>query len=141
MIITRRFFSVRSFLVLVLALILSVATYGFAANNTVANSSAGDGIGTVSGYSVSVVSYTLNSTDPSQIDGVSVEMTLAASQVAPKTVAVQFVDVANVPLGGWYNCTAGTTAATNPGYNCTIAASATKATVKPATQIRVVAAQ
>jgi hypothetical protein len=137
MIITRRFFSVRSFLVLALALILSVATYGFAANNTVGDSSAGDGTGTVSGYTVTVVSYQLNATNPSEIDGVTVSIPVSGTQVAPKTVAVQFQDASTAsptPLGGWYSCTAATAT-----YNCT--ASGAKATVKPTAQLRVVAAQ
>lgn len=136
MFITRRFFSFRSFLVLALALILSVAAYGFAADNTVGGSSAGDGVGTVSGYTVSVVSYALNATDPTQIDGVTVSMTLAAGQVAPKTVAIQFQDTSTTPatvLGGWYTCTG------SGSYSCT--ASGVKAMVKPTSQIRVVAAQ
>ncbi len=57
--------------VIVLALILSVTTYAFAAANVVPDSHAGDGQGTVSGYTVSAINYTLDSTNPSNISQLS----------------------------------------------------------------------
>ncbi len=134
MIITRRFFSVRTFLVLALALILSVATYGFAANNTVDASSAGDGSAAVSGYTVSNVKYVLDTAEPGLIDSVTFSITLAAGQTVPGTVKVQFQDASAVGVAPWYTCTG-----TSPNYTCT--AGASKAPVKTTTNLRVVAAQ
>ena len=56
----------RSFGMLVIALILAASIYGFAAANTVPGTSAGDGSGAISGYTVSNIVYGLNSDgDPS----------------------------------------------------------------------------
>ena len=85
-------------------LLLVVISYGFAAGNTVGPSSAGDGAGTVSGYTISNITYTLDSSNPTDIDGVSFTLSGAA---AAGTVYVEM----NSNLGTWFSCTmAGTTA-------------------------------
>jgi len=64
-----------------LALILAAAVYGFAAANTVPDTYAGDGSGTILGYTVSNVAYTLNGDgNPSDIDLVSFTLSAAAGQ-------------------------------------------------------------
>jgi len=64
-----------------LALILAAAVYGFAAANTVPNTYAGDGSGTITGYTVSNVVYTLNSDgNPGDIDSVAFTLNAAATQ-------------------------------------------------------------
>lgn len=70
----------RTFAGVLLALVLAAAAYGFAAENKVPNSRAGDGWGTVSGYKVSNVKYTLAS-DPSQVAGVSFDLDGSATSV------------------------------------------------------------
>ena len=57
------------FVVVVIA-IISVAAYAFAAANTVPATKAGDGLGVVSGYTVTSVAYTLNATTPNTLDSV-----------------------------------------------------------------------
>ena len=64
---------------LVLALILSAATYGFAAANTVASGAAGEGSGGISGYAVTNVQYTLNPGDPTLFTNVSIDLGAAAN--------------------------------------------------------------
>lgn len=86
------------FVVLVIA-ILSVSAYAFAAANTVPATKAGDGLGVVSGYTVTSVVYTLNGTDPSKLDSVAFDVGAAASQVEVQLVAT---------TGSWYTCTLGT---------------------------------
>ena len=67
---------------LIALLILGTATYGFAAGNTIADAGmAGEGSNTVSGYTVTNVSYTLNGTDPNQLDAVSFTLDSSASSV------------------------------------------------------------
>ena len=61
----------RLIVVSVLALGIATAVYGYAATNTVPNSSAGSGSGTISGYTVTNVAYTLNSTTPTNLDQVT----------------------------------------------------------------------
>ncbi len=58
---------------LVLALLMAAA-YGFAAANTVDASAAGSGSQTISGYNVTDVAYTLNSTSPENLDAVSFKL-------------------------------------------------------------------
>lgn len=64
-----------------LALILAAAVYGFAAANTVPDTYAGDGSGTILGYTVSNVAYDLYTDGiPSDIDSVSFTLNAAAGQ-------------------------------------------------------------
>jgi hypothetical protein len=72
-----------------LMLILATAAYGFAASNTVPGTNAGDGSATISGYTVSAVHYTLNATNPANIDSVS--FTVAPAIPAGGTVEVKLV--------------------------------------------------
>jgi hypothetical protein len=81
--------------ILVIALILSVTTYAFAAANTVPATNAGDGSAAVSGYSITGVSYTLFSTDNSSIDKVN----FSISPVTATNVKIQLVT-----NGSWYPC-------------------------------------
>jgi hypothetical protein len=71
----------RSFGMIIIALILAASVYGFAASNTVPDTYAGDGSGTISGYTISNIVYTLNSdSDPSDIDAVAFTLNAAASE-------------------------------------------------------------
>jgi len=71
----------RSIGLMLLALILAAAVYGFAAANTVPDTYAGDGSGTVLGYTVSNIAYTLNSDgDPSDIDSLAFTLSASAGQ-------------------------------------------------------------
>ena len=64
---------------LVMAIILGAATYGFAESNTVTSGAAGEGSGTISGYTVTNVHYTLNSTTPTQFTSVSIDLGATAA--------------------------------------------------------------
>ncbi|RME88278.1 MAG: hypothetical protein D6770_07390 [Anaerolineae bacterium] len=81
-----RFFSYRTTTIVLVALILTAVIYGFAAANTVPESGAGDGSGTISGYTISNISYTLLSTDPGKISAVSFTVTPTAGAGAANTV-------------------------------------------------------
>ncbi|RJP51265.1 MAG: hypothetical protein C4557_08355 [Anaerolineaceae bacterium] len=110
------------FVLLIIAAV-SVAAYAFAAANTVPDTKAGDGSGTVSGYTVTSVVYTLNGTDPSTLDSVAFDVGAAASQVKVQLVAT---------TGSWYDCTLGT----GTTWSCTT----TGLDVSTIDQLRVVAA-
>ncbi len=109
------------FIVLVV-IAISMATYAFAAANTVPNTKAGDGSGTVSGYTITSVAYELNTTDPSTLDSVSFDTGAAATNVQVQLVS---------STGSWYACelTTGTT------WSC----DTTGLTVSSIDQLRVVA--
>jgi len=112
--------------VLLIALVLSMVIYAFAAANVVPASSAGDGTGAISGYTVSLIHYGLNAANPSNID--SVTFTLSTAPAVGGTIKVS-LDGTN-----WYSCTNVTTAVT-------CATTAPQATVTLATNLRVVVAQ
>ena len=67
---------------LILVLVLGAATYGFAAGNTINDAGlVGEGSGIVSGYTVTLVVYTLDSNDPTNFDTVTFTLNAAASDV------------------------------------------------------------
>jgi hypothetical protein len=116
-------------LVVVLALVLSVTTYAFAAANTVPNTAGGDGTGTIAGYDITNVTYTL---DSSNTDITKVSFS-ASTTVSPAPTAPVF-KVLIAPGTTWVTCVDGSVAGT---YDC----SGTFGTVKAATSLRVVAIQ
>jgi len=111
---------------LVLALLLALAVYAFAAANTVPATKAGDGSGAISGYTISAVHYGLNATTPSNID--SVTFTLSSTPVAGSTMKIQLT-----AAGSWYSCT-------NIAAAVTCTTTSPQATVLAADNLRVVVA-
>lgn len=111
--------------IILIALILTVATFAFAAANTMPGTTyAGDGASGISGYTISNVQYNLDTTNPAVID--TVTFTLAPS--AASSVEIQ--------LDGstWYTCDNTTT----PGsVTCDISGAVT---ANNAANLRVVAA-
>jgi hypothetical protein len=93
----------------VLLLIMAVA-YGFAASNVVADSSAGDGIGNISGYKISGVTYTLATADPRNLSSVSFTIaddgvTTNGVATVPTTLKIGFPASASAAPATWFNCT------------------------------------
>jgi hypothetical protein len=108
----------------IFAATIAVAGYAFTASNTVPDTKAGDGTGTVSGYVVSSVHYGLNGTDPTKAD--SVTFTLDSTPVAGSTIKTK--------VGAtWYTCTNSAAAVTCP-------TTSPQATVQPITSLEVVVA-
>ena len=107
------------------AVCVAAGAYAFTATNTVPASSAGSGSHAISGYLVTNVAYTLNSTTPTDMDAVSFTLDATAG-----TVKAQVVNG-----GTWYDCTNG-----GSGNNWTCDTTVgTQATVAPADQLSVVA--
>ena len=117
---------------LVLILVLVASAFAFAAANVVPESGAGDGSGTISGYTVSNIDYTLNA-DPTLVDTVDfdIDPTTPSTANVPDVVKIQFNNA-----GTWYDCDAMTT----PGH-ATCDVSSGSITVLSATNLRVVAAE
>jgi hypothetical protein len=120
----------KAWYVLIAALLALVmgATYAFTASNTVPGSNAGNGQGTISGYVVaaSSVHYTVNTTNPTNLDSVAFNIDNPAGNVR--------IQVVNG--GSWYNCGA----ATGSGpYAVTCNTTSPQATVSTANQLTVVA--
>jgi hypothetical protein len=115
----------RALVVTVLALAVACGVYAYAATNTVPSSSAGAGSNTISGYTVTSVAYTLDSTTPTNLNQVA--FTIAPT--AASTVKVQLASG-----GSWYSCT-------NTAGSVTCNTTSPQATAAAATQLTVVAAQ
>ena len=114
------------FLVVLVAFAFASVATAYAAVNTVPATNAGDGAGTISGYTISAVHYDLNATNPQNID--SVTFTVNTAIPSGSTVKIKLVDDGST----WYTCTvAGGTSVT-----CTT----TGATVLEADSLRVVIA-
>jgi hypothetical protein len=107
--------------------LVAIATYGFAAANTVPGSNGGDGSGAISGYTVSNVHYTLDPNTPTQVNQVSFNLSpamLAGGTIRISTNGTTFISAA---------CT-GTSSIT-----CSL--SGAGVTASSLTNLRVVAAQ
>lgn len=106
-----------------LVAVAAFAASAFTASNTVPASSAGDGANTISGYTITNVQYTLNATNPKNMDAVA----FTISPAAASTVKIQVVNG-----GSWYSCT-------NTAGSVSCATTAPQATVLAADQLTVVA--
>ncbi|HET6602439.1 MAG TPA: hypothetical protein VFG57_10760 [Gaiella sp.] len=96
----------RLVLVALLAFVLGTTAFAYAANITFSGGAgrAGEGTGTISGYDVTNVKYTLDTSDPANITGV--EFTLSPN-TATKAQA-------KIGAGAWATCVKGATTWTCP---------------------------
>ena len=115
----------RIVIVALLAVAIGAGAFAYAATNTVPGSNAGSGSGTISGYTISNVAYTLNSTTPTNLDQV-------AFSISPTTTSTLKVQLA--AAGSWYSCS-------NTAGSVTCNTTSPQATAAAATQLTVVAAQ
>lgn len=120
---TKKRRTLRVAVALLVAAFIAFCAYAFMASNTVPGSYAGDGSSSISGYTISNVSYTLNSTDPSTLDAVG----FTISPTAAATV--------KITLDGstWYDC------ANSPPGTVSCDVTADHPTVLSAANLRVVA--
>jgi hypothetical protein len=95
---------------LALMLLLATAAYAFTATNVVPAKKAGDGRGTVSGYTISNVVYTLDNSSPQNIASWQFDLDAAASEVRSKLVSSSSTYTACVHGAGFHwTCTLSTT--------------------------------
>jgi hypothetical protein len=79
----------RSIAIALLVLTIGSITYGFAADNVVPGTGTGDCTGTVSGYTVSNVTYTLLSSNPTKLEQVSKGIDATARADTPTDVRIK----------------------------------------------------
>src|SRR3990172_3589967 len=104
----------RSLAILALIAMTSLSIYAFAAANITTESGAGDGSGSVSGYVISAVQYSLLASDPTRIGTVSFDVSSAATGGNPSQVQVS-LDGAT-----WAACAGGGSGAAGSGaFSCT----------------------
>lgn len=72
---------------LMVAGVVATGAYAFTASNTVPPSNAGSGNGTISGYTVSGIAYTLNATTPTDIDSLAFTLNASATTAKAKIVS------------------------------------------------------
>lgn len=110
-------------------LALTVGAHAFLATNTVSSSSAGDGSGTISGFAISGIHYTLNSSNPTNLDS----LTFTISPQPAGTTGT--VDVKTPSTGTWITCSySGTT------VTCSGSGALSSVTVSSLNSLEVVAA-
>jgi hypothetical protein len=124
---TRRKRSRRLFTTVLFAGVLAFAAYAFTAGNVIPGSQAGHGGETISGYTVSNVAYSLNASNPGNIDSVTFTLTPAAAG----TVKMQLVTG-----GSWYSCTHNSTTG-----NSSCSTTSPQGTVSAANNLTVLAVQ
>ncbi|MFL7868507.1 MAG: hypothetical protein AB8I58_06735 [Anaerolineales bacterium] len=105
---------------LMLILILVASAFAFAASNTVDESGLGEGTGDISGYNITGIRYTLDTTgNPSTITAVTFNAVPLAGAPDPNTVQIQ------IDGGSWIACSAGVgnswSCTVNPAVNVTSA--------------------
>lgn len=116
-----RFLRPRTLIAVMLVLILSVAVYGFAAANIVPGSYAGDGSGSISGYTISDIHYALNASNPANIQ--TVTFTISPASAGDVRITMDGAT--------WYTCTN-----TAGSVSCSVTQAA-----QTAANLRVVAAE
>jgi hypothetical protein len=79
---------------------MATGAYAFTATNTVPASSAGSGSGTISGYTVSAIAYTLNASTPSDIDSLTFTLSANATTAKAKIVSGSSTYTACTIAGG-----------------------------------------
>ena len=107
---------------------LATVAYAAAAANTVPAGKVGDGANTNSGFVISGVHYTLNATDPTNID--QVDFDVDSAPPAGSTLRIQLV----AGSGDWYDCT-------NVGSSITCDTTVPQASAVSVDELRVVIAQ
>ena len=118
----------------VVALAIGGGAYAFTASNTVPASNAGAGSGAVSGYTVTNLHYSLDSTTPANIDS----LTFTISPTVPSTGSGKVVISAALSTGGPTNYTCSTD---STGATVTCATTSPQLTAALLTGVTVVAAQ
>jgi len=97
----------KKFLGVIMAVgIIAAGTYAFTATNTVEATQAGDGVGTISGFDVSNVTYTQDALDPTLLSGYSFTLDGDATSVDARTVTGQLTwDLCVEGLLNEWSCT------------------------------------
>jgi hypothetical protein len=80
------FRSSKMFVVVLVVMILATSAYAFAATNTVPASKAGEGQAAISGYTVTAVTYTYSTANPSQISSVGFTIAPASTKASVSLV-------------------------------------------------------
>lgn len=88
-------------------LLIAGGAFAFTASNAVPNATVGAGAGTVSGYTITNMHYSLDATTPTNIDALS----FTINPVVPSTSSGKVVISAALSTGGpiTYTCTTDTT--------------------------------
>jgi hypothetical protein len=130
----RRFTATRLIVALAAAAAITGGAYAFTAANTVPATNAGSGSGTVSGYTVSNIHYSLNTTTPNNVDS----LTFTISPAVPSTSSGKVIVQAALTTGGPNNYTCSTDTA---GSTVTCATTTPQLTTDKLSTLTVVAAQ
>lgn len=103
----------KTFLVTIVVLVFATAAYAFAASNTFSDptNSAGDGADTISGYTISNVEYTLDTSNPANVTQVEFDLDAAATDVKVSLSGEALQSCTNTSGFHWQCAISGVTAA------------------------------
>lgn len=88
-----------------IAFTLATVTYAYAAANTVPASTAGDGAGAISGYTISNIVYTLDASNPANINKITFTLSAAATVVQVSTTNAAPYQSCTISGGTSVTCT------------------------------------
>jgi hypothetical protein len=95
------FRSSKMFVIVLVVMILATSAYAFAASNTVPDSNAGEGSKAIGGYTVSAVTYTYSTANPSMLTFVDFDIAPAATKAGVSLVTgATLVDCGALTAGG-----------------------------------------
>jgi hypothetical protein len=95
------FRSSKLFIVAIVIVILATSAYAFAASNTVPASNAGEGSAAIGGYTVTNVTYTYSTANPSMLTFVDFDLAPAASKAGVSLVSgATLTDCGALTAGG-----------------------------------------
>lgn len=97
--------SLKISIIVLIAIALATVSYAFAAANTVPNGKAGDGSGTITGYDVTNVVYTQDSSNPVNITAVAFDLDASATTVRVRLVTTGSLQACTNPSGTHWTCT------------------------------------
>lgn len=126
-----KIFRPRTLTAIALILLIAVVAFAYAAANVVPESGAGDGTGTVSGYTITNITYSLLASDPSKISSLTLDVAPTATAGAASDVRIT-VDSGTT----WITCTGPSTNT----WTCTFGVG-TEPSVSAITDLQVVAVE
>ncbi len=91
-------------LISLLAFAFATLVYAYAASNSVPDGKAGDGSGTITGYAVTNVVYTQDTSNPINITAVAFDLDGAATTVRVKLITGGTLQSCTNPSGNHWTC-------------------------------------
>ncbi len=127
----KKFNQPKTLALILILVVLAAIVYGYAASNSVPESGAGEGSGTISGYLISSIHYSLLNSDPTKVNMLSMQIAPDGNAGVPSQVRISVDDGTT-----WITCSSPAT----PNWECLFSAGSEPAVLNMHT-LQVVAVQ